>query len=82
MLGSMGTKGGIVLYHIRYGGYGITLGCLAIIGVIGCCQPKCSLMSVRWVTKSNCDQIWGMGTPTYIVGVFVVVGGREFLSLI
>jgi len=31
----MGTKGGMVLYHIRYGGYGIALGCLAIIGVIG-----------------------------------------------
>jgi hypothetical protein len=34
MLGSMGIKGGIVLYHI---GYGITLSCLTISGVIGCC---------------------------------------------
>lgn len=29
MLRSMGIKGGIVLCHIAYGGYGITLGCLA-----------------------------------------------------
>jgi hypothetical protein len=31
MLGSMGIKGGTVLYHI---GYGITLNCPAISGVI------------------------------------------------
>jgi len=41
MLWSMGTKGGIVLYHIEYGGYGTTLGCLVISGVIGCYQPCC-----------------------------------------
>ncbi len=37
MLGSMGTNGGTILYHIGYGEYGTTLGCLAINGVIGCC---------------------------------------------
>jgi hypothetical protein len=37
MLGSMGIKAGIILYHI---GYGITLGCLAINGVTCCCQPR------------------------------------------
>jgi len=35
MFGSMGTKGGIVLYHIGYGGYGITLGCFTISGGYG-----------------------------------------------
>jgi hypothetical protein len=29
----MGIKGGTVLYHIRYGGYKIALGCLAFSGV-------------------------------------------------
>jgi hypothetical protein len=38
MLGSMGIKGGIVLYHI---GYGITLSCPTINGVTCCCQPRC-----------------------------------------
>jgi hypothetical protein len=37
MLRSMGIKGGTVLYHI---GYGITLSCLTISGVIGCCQLR------------------------------------------
>ncbi len=41
MLRSMGAKDGILLYHIRYGGYGITLGCLATNGIIVCFQPKC-----------------------------------------
>ncbi len=43
MLGSMGTKGGSVLYHI---GYGTTLGCLAISGVTSCSQPRFWLTSV------------------------------------
>jgi hypothetical protein len=38
---SMGTKGGNILYHIRYGGYGTILSCLAISGVTCCCQPRC-----------------------------------------
>jgi L,D-peptidoglycan transpeptidase YkuD (ErfK/YbiS/YcfS/YnhG family) len=33
----MGTKGGTVLYHIGYGGYGKTLGCFAINGAIAYC---------------------------------------------
>jgi hypothetical protein len=41
MLGSMGTKGGNVLYHIGYGGYDSSLGCPTINGVIGCYQPRC-----------------------------------------
>jgi hypothetical protein len=40
MLGSMGIKGGIILYHIRYGGHGTTLVCPTISGVIGCSQPR------------------------------------------
>ncbi len=36
MLRSIGTKGGIILYHIKYGGYGTTLVCPAISGVTGC----------------------------------------------
>jgi hypothetical protein len=37
----MGTKGGIILYHIGYCGYGTIIGCPTINGVIGWCQPKC-----------------------------------------
>jgi hypothetical protein len=37
----MGTKGGIVLYHIGYGGYGTTLSYHVINGVTSCCQPRC-----------------------------------------
>jgi hypothetical protein len=73
----MGTKGEIILYHI---GYGTTLGCLVINRVIDCYQPKCWLIHVGWVTKPNCDQICGMNTPSYIVGVFIVAGGKEVLS--
>jgi len=40
MLGSMGTKGGIVLYHIIYGGYGTTLGCFVINVITSCYQPR------------------------------------------
>jgi hypothetical protein len=36
MLKSMGTKGGTILYHIRYGGYGTILGCPTISGVTRC----------------------------------------------
>jgi hypothetical protein len=52
MLGSMGIKGGIVLYHI---GYGTTLSCLIINGVTSCYQPKCWPTSVGWVTKPDYD---------------------------
>ncbi len=41
MLGSMGTKGGTILYHSGYGGYDTTLGYHAISGVTSCCQLKC-----------------------------------------
>ncbi len=41
MLGSMGTKGGIVLNHIGYSGYGIALGCLTISGLTSCYKPMC-----------------------------------------
>jgi hypothetical protein len=76
MLRSMGTKGGTILYHIGYGGYGTTLGCHAISGVTSC-QLKCWLTSVGCITKPNYDWICGTCTPTYIVGVFVMVGGRK-----
>jgi hypothetical protein len=64
MLGSMGTKGGTILYHIGYGGYGTTLGCLAISGVTSCYQPKCWLTNVGWVTKPNYE-LWHMYTNLY-----------------
>jgi hypothetical protein len=67
MLISMGTKGGIVLYHI---GHGITLSCLAISGVIGCCQPMCWLIGVGLITKLGCGRICYTGTPTCVIGVF------------
>jgi hypothetical protein len=51
----MGTKGGIVLYHIKYGGYGTTLGCPIISGVIDYYQPRCWLIGVGWVTKPGYD---------------------------
>ncbi len=47
----MGTKGGTILYHIGYGGYGTTLGCFATSGVTICCQLKCWAIDVGWVTK-------------------------------
>jgi hypothetical protein len=77
MLRFMGIKRGIVLYHI---GYGTTLGCPTISGVTGCCQPRCWLTGVGWVTEPKCDQICGMGTPPYTISVLVVIGGREVLS--
>jgi hypothetical protein len=80
MLRSMGTKGGSVLYNIRYGGYDISLGCPSINGVINCCHHGCWLISVGWVTKPGCDQICGIVTPTCIIGVLVVIGGREVLN--
>jgi hypothetical protein len=78
----MGTKGGTILYHIGYGGYGTTLSWPVISGVTNCCQPRCMcwLTNVGWVTKLGYDQICGIGTPTCIVGVFVMVGGRKDLN--
>jgi hypothetical protein len=80
MLGYVGTKGGTILYHVGYGGYGATLGCHVISGVTKYCQPMCWLTSVGWVTKPNCDRICGMGILTCITSVFVMVGGREVLN--
>jgi hypothetical protein len=77
MLGSMGTKGGTILYHI---GYGITLVCLVINGVTDCYHLKWWLTNVGWIRKPNCDWICGTSTPSYIDGVFIAVGGREVLS--
>jgi hypothetical protein len=56
MLRSMGTKGGIILYHI---GYGIALGCPTISGVTNCCQPRYWLIGVDLIAKPDCDQICG-----------------------
>jgi hypothetical protein len=50
MLGSVGTKDGII-YHI---GYGIILGCPTISGVTSCGQPTCCLTDVGLVTKLGC----------------------------
>ncbi len=64
MLRSMGAKDGILLYHIRYGGYGITLGCLATNGIIVCFQPKCWLINFGLVTKHSCGWVCCIGTST------------------
>jgi hypothetical protein len=77
MLGSMGIKDGVILYHI---GYGTTLGCLTISGVRGCCWPRCWLTDVGWVTKFNYDWICGTCTPTCIIGVLIVTDGRKVMS--
>jgi hypothetical protein len=77
MLISMGTKGGIVLYHI---GHGITLSCLAISGVIGCCQPMCWLIGVGLITKLGCGWICYTCTPTCVIGVFGIASYREVIS--
>jgi hypothetical protein len=82
MLASMGTKGGTILYHIRYGGYCTTLGCLAISGVIGCCQPKCWLTNVGLVTKLDCGQIFCIGTPTCVIGVFSTASCKTNLDFL
>jgi len=76
----MGTKGGSILYHIGYGGYGTTLGCLIISGVTICCQPRCWPIGVGWITKLDYDRICGMGTPTCIANVLVMAGGKEVLN--
>ncbi len=52
MLGSMGIKGGTILYHI---GYGTILRCPAINGVTSFYQPKCWLTTIGWITKPGCD---------------------------
>jgi hypothetical protein len=80
MLKSMGTKGGIILYHIGYGGYGITLGCLAISGVTCCCQPTCWLTGVGLITKPACGRTCYIGTPTCVIGVSGIASYREVLS--
>jgi hypothetical protein len=51
MFGSMGTKGGIVLYHIGYGGYGIALGCITISGVTS--VANLVLMNQCWVSNQT-----------------------------
>jgi hypothetical protein len=79
MLGSMGTKGGTVLYHIGYGGYDTTIGCHVINGVTSY-QPKCWLIGVGLVAKPGCDWICGMGTPTCITNVLIVEGVKEVLN--
>ncbi len=76
----MGKKGGIILYHIGYGGYGKTLGCFAINGVIGYCQPRCWLTSVGWVAKLSYDWICGTGKPTFVTNVLVMASVREVLN--
>jgi hypothetical protein len=80
MLGSRGTKGGTILYHIGYDGYGRTLGHPIINGVTSCYQPRCWLSNVGWVTKLGCDQICCTCTPIGIISVLVAIGSREVLS--
>jgi len=77
MLGFIGIKDGITLYHI---GYGTIIGCPPINGVIGCDQPKCWLTNIRLVTKFGCGRICYIGTPTCVVGMFGTTCCREVLS--
>ncbi len=64
MLKSMATKDGTLLYHIRYGGYGIILGCFATSGIIGCFQLKSWLINVGLVTKHGCGWVCCIGKST------------------
>jgi hypothetical protein len=70
MLGSIGIKDGIVLYHI---GYGIVLGCPAINGVIGCGQ----LTGIRLVTKFNYIKACCTNTPTWVINVLNTTSCRK-----
>jgi hypothetical protein len=80
MLGSMGTKDGVVLYHIWYSGSGITLSCPTISGVTSCYQRKCWLTGVGLVTKPGCGRICCTCTPTCVINVFNTIDYREVLS--
>jgi hypothetical protein len=71
------TYSKFILYH---NGYSITLGCLAISGVTSCYQPRPWLTNVGWVTKPGYDHISGMGTPTCIVSVLILIGNKEVMS--
>jgi hypothetical protein len=77
MFGSMGTKGGIVLYHIGYGGYGIALGCLTINGVTNCYQLKCWLTNVGLVTKLDCGRICYTCTLTCVTNMLGITCCKE-----
>jgi hypothetical protein len=59
---SIGTKDGIVLYHI---GYGIVLGCPTISGVTSCRQLKCYLTDIGLVTKLGYIWVCCTSTPTW-----------------
>jgi hypothetical protein len=74
MLGSMGIKGGIVIYHI---GYGTTVGCFVVSGVKCCYQLRFWLTSVGWVIKHDCDRICEMGALACIIVMLIVIDGRE-----
>ncbi len=76
----MGIKGGTILYHIGYGGYGITLGCPTISGVTSYCQPRCWLTGVGCIAKFNYGWICDSSTPTCIAGVLIAASGKEVLS--
>jgi hypothetical protein len=77
MLGSMGIKGGTILYHI---GYGTFLGCHVISGITSCYQPRFWLIGIGWITKPGCDRLCDTCTPTCIIGVLIVAGGKEVLG--
>ncbi len=77
MLGSISTKDGIVLYHIKYGTF---IGCPTINGVTSCGQPKCWLTNVRLVTKPGCIWFCCIGTPTRVASVFGTTVCKEVLN--
>jgi hypothetical protein len=59
-----GYKGWNCIIPHWYGGYGITLSCLATSGIISCFKPKCWLINVGLVTKHGYSWVCCIGTST------------------
>jgi hypothetical protein len=76
----MGIKDGVMLYHIGYGGQGITLGCPVINGVTCCFQPSCWLTNVKLVTKSDYGVSCCTCTPTCVIGMLGTTSCRQVMS--
>jgi len=77
MLRSIGTKDGIILYHIRYD---IVLSCFNIISVTSCGQPRCWLIGIGLVIKFGYIWVCCTSTPTFVTGVLGTIGCKEVMS--
>jgi hypothetical protein len=77
MLGFIGIKYEIILYHIQYS---IVLSCPTISGVIGCSQLKWWLIGIGLVTKLDCGRICCTCTPTWVASVLDPTGCKEVIS--